>query len=203
MALREEVPQVSAGSMADIAFLLLIFFLVTTSIETDSGMNRLLPPIDAITEIDVKKKNILSITINGKGELLVDDTLVALGDLKLLAKEFLDNGGALNSDKFYCSYCRGERNLKSSDSPQKAIISLVTSRDAVYEDYIAVQNELLMAYGELRSRESNRLYSFDFSSLEALYNNPNVSSSEKANALDKIKSIQKMYPLNLSEANRN
>ncbi|WP_298502238.1 biopolymer transporter ExbD [uncultured Maribacter sp.] len=203
MALRDEMPQVSAGSMADIAFLLLIFFLVTTSIETDSGMNRLLPPIDTISTMDVKKKNILAITVNDKGELLIDDDIVALSDLKLLAIEFLDNGGAISSDDFYCSYCKGKRDAKSSDSPLKAIISLITSRDAVYEGYISIQNELLLAYGELRSREANRLYNVDYSSLEAMYNAPDVTSAEKEKAKKKIKAIQNMFPLNLSEANRN
>ena len=66
-----------------------------------------------------------------------------------------------------------------------------------------MQNELLAAYNELRNRESNRLYKTDLNSLEAMYVSPNVSTVEKIRISEKIKSIQKMYPLNLSEANRN
>ncbi|WP_366511987.1 hypothetical protein [Maribacter sp.] len=78
-----------------------------------------------------------------------------LKDLKLVAIDFLDNGGAISADKGYCDYCKGKRDVKSSDSPLKAIISLVTSREAAYEDYIAVQGQLLMAYSELRTGESS------------------------------------------------
>lgn len=203
MAFRKEVPQVSAGSMADITFLLLIFFLVTTSIESDSGMDRMLPPMETISQMDVQKKNILSITVSKEGELLVDDNLLPLKDLKETAKVFLDNGGVLNSNNGYCDYCKGNRDVKSSDNPKKAIVSLITNRQTSYEDYIAVQNEILRAYNELRTRESRRLYKVDFPSLEALYTSSNSSSLDKLNLKEKIKVIQAMYPLNISEANRN
>ena len=100
---KRSVPEVNAGSMADIAFLLLIFFLVTTTIEKDSGINRKLPPIEELEEdVVIKQKNIFTVLLNGKDQLLVEDELMELKDLRSAAVEFLDNNG----DKT-CNYCKG------------------------------------------------------------------------------------------------
>ena len=100
---KRSVPEVNAGSMADIAFLLLIFFLVTTTIEKDSGINRKLPPIEELEEdVVIKQKNIFTVLLNGKDQLLVEDELMDLKDLRSAAVEFLDNNG----DKT-CNYCNG------------------------------------------------------------------------------------------------
>ena len=205
MANREEVPKVNAGSMADIAFLLLIFFLVTTSIETDSGLDRMLPRIPDLTTSPpvIPERNILPITINGDGELLVDDELINLKELKSLTKAFIDNGGALQGDDRYCDYCDGERSPESSDSPAEAIVSLKSNRKTSYGVYITVQNELVGAYNELRNREAQRLYKRDFTELEAIYLNPETLQSQKGQLKLKIKNIQQRFPLNLSEAERN
>ena len=83
MARRGGAPEVNAGSMADIAFLLLIFFLVTTTIETDAGLDRMLPPIEPPDqEVIIKQKNIFTVQINKNGQLLVEDELTELKDLK-------------------------------------------------------------------------------------------------------------------------
>ena len=88
---KRSAPEVNAGSMADIAFLLLIFFLVTTTIETDSGLNRKLPPIeDVIDPPIIKEKNILPVVINKYNQLLVEEKIVELKDLRLVAMDFLD-----------------------------------------------------------------------------------------------------------------
>ena len=91
---RRSSPEVNAGSMADIAFLLLIFFLVTTTIETDSGISRKLPPMEESEEdVVIKQKNIFTVLLNGKDQLLVEDELMELEDLREAAISFLDNGG--------------------------------------------------------------------------------------------------------------
>ena len=83
MARRAGAPEVSAGSMADIAFLLLIFFLVTTTIETDAGLDRMLPPIEPPdTDVVIKQKNIFQVNINKNGQLLADDEMIELKDLR-------------------------------------------------------------------------------------------------------------------------
>ena len=120
-------PEVNAGSMADIAFLLLIFFLVTTTIETDSGINRKLPPMeDQIDPPIIKEKNIFTVVVNKYSQILVEEDLTDIKDLRGLAIDFLDNGGGIGEEA--CDYCQGERSPRSSDNPEKAIISLKNDR---------------------------------------------------------------------------
>ena len=146
-------PEVNAGSMADIAFLLLIFFLVTTTIEKDSGINRKLPPIEETEEdVVIKQKNIFTVLLNGKDQLLVEEELMEIKDLRAAAIEFLDNNGDGT-----CTYCKGTKNSSSSDNPDKAIISLKNDRETSYATYISVQNELVAAYNVLRNRRALEL----------------------------------------------
>ncbi len=203
MANREEVPKVNAGSMADIAFLLLIFFLVTTSIETDAGLHRMLPRINHEPPLPISERNILPVSINGDGKLLVANELRDLAELRALTIAFLDNGGALQNDKRYCDYCRGDRNQQSSDSPLEAVVSLMSNRETSYGVYISVQNELVGAFNDLRNREAQRLYYMDYTKMESIYLNPETSKVVKEDLKLKIKKIQELFPLNLSEAERN
>ena len=194
---KRSAPEVNAGSMADIAFLLLIFFLVTTTIETDTGLNRKLPPIEESEEdVIIKQKNIFTVLINGKNQLLVEDNLMELKDLRKAAKEFLDNGGGTGEDA--CSYCKGKKDPKSSDNPDKAIISLKNERETTYATYISVQNELVAAYNELRDRRAQELYGKSFMDMQANYDNVNwVGNKEKLK--EQIEKIKIEYPQKLSE----
>ncbi len=201
MARRAGAPEVSAGSMADIAFLLLIFFLVTTTIETDAGLDRMLPPIEPPdTDVVIKQKNIFQVNINQNGQLLADDELIELKDLREKAKAFLDNGGAPSGSPDYCSYCKGKRDASSSDNPSKAIISLKNDRETKYSTYITVQNELVGAYNDLRNREAQRLYNTNFVEMEARYLDPETSDEVKDELKEKVKRIQDLFPQKLSEA---
>ncbi len=199
---KRSAPEVNAGSMADIAFLLLIFFLVTTTIETDSGLNRKLPPIeDAVDPPIIKEKNILPVVINKHNQLLVEEELVELRDLRAVAVDFLDNGGGKGEDA--CDFCRGKRSPASSDNPIKAIISLKNDRETTYKIYIAVQNELVAAYNELRNREFNRLYSnmgLNFIEAQKIYDDPRTSAERKLNLKSKLSVVKEMFPMKLSEA---
>ncbi|MEP2059245.1 MAG: biopolymer transporter ExbD [Maribacter litoralis] len=196
MARRAGAPEVSAGSMADIAFLLLIFFLVTTTIETDAGLDRMLPPIEPPdTDVVIKQKNIFQVNINKNGQLLADEELIELKDLREKAKAFLDNGGDGT-----CSYCQGRKNAESSDNPSKAIISLKNDRETKYSTYITVQNELVGAYNDLRNREAQRLYNKNFVDMEAEYLNPETDDDVKEELKEKVKKIQDLFPQKLSEA---
>ena len=201
MPKRGAPPEVNAGSMADIAFLLLIFFLVTTTIETDAGLDRMLPPIEPPEEdVIIKQKNIFQVNINRDGQLLADDELTDIKDLKAKAIAFLDNGGAPSGTADYCSYCKGARDITSSDSPSKAIISLKNDRETKYGTYITVQNELVGAYNELRNREAQRLYKKDFTDMEAEYLNPETPDDVREDLKEKVKRIQDLFPQKLSEA---
>lgn len=203
MSKRGEAPQVSAGSMADIAFLLLIFFLVTTSIETDAGLDRRLPPDIETPPPVVNQRNILPISINVKNELMVDGDIIDLKDLKDITIAFLDNGGTLKGVKGYCDYCKGQRVVESSDNPNEAIVSLMSDRETTYGMFITVQNELIAAYNTLRNREAQRLYKTDFTAIEALYGASETPKVIKKELKSKIRKIQDLYPLKLSEADRN
>lgn len=201
MARRAGAPEVNAGSMADIAFLLLIFFLVTTTIETDAGLDRMLPPIEPPEEdVVIKQKNIFQVNINKNGQLLADDELIEITQLRDKAMAFLDNGGAPQGSPDYCNYCQGSRDASSSDSPSKAIISLKNDRETKYSTYITVQNELVGAYNDLRDREAQRLYGKDFVDMEAEYLNPETSDDVKEELKEKVKRIQDLFPQKLSEA---
>ncbi|HLW13933.1 MAG TPA: biopolymer transporter ExbD [Flavobacteriaceae bacterium] len=197
---RREVPEVNAGSMADIAFLLLIFFLVTTTIEKDSGIARTLPPIDEIEEeVNIRKRNLFIVNVNKDDQLLVNEESMNLKDLRQAAIEFIDNGGAPQGTADYCDFCKGLRDPKSSDNPEKAIISLQNDRLTSYKMYIAVQNELVAAYNELRNRESQRLYGWDYTEVKNAIAEGNYRGDvEKAE--ERLKEIQKMIPQKLSEA---
>lgn len=202
---RRGSPEVNAGSMADIAFLLLIFFLVTTTIETDSGISRKLPPLDENQETPppLKKKNIFIVLVNSNEEIFVDHDIieenpVKLENLKEKAIQFLDNGGGTGDEA--CNYCQGTKNSESSDNPVKAVISLQNDRMTEYGTYIAVQNELVAAYNTLRNREAQRLYNVDFTDMEEAYKNPDSSQEKKDELKERIGVIKDMYPQKLSEA---
>lgn len=195
---RRLTPGVNAGSMADIAFLLLIFFLVSTTIETDVGIMRKLPPIiNDPSDITIKKKNIFKVEINQTNELLVDGTIMKIKDLKKATMSFLDNGGGVGD--LTCAYCKGDHNVTSSDNPDKAVISLVNSRETNYATYIAVQNELISAYTELRNRESKKLYGISYIEMKKHLKSANYKENKDA-LKEQIKKVQSMYPEKISEA---
>lgn len=201
MPRRGGAPEVNAGSMADIAFLLLIFFLVTTTIETDAGLDRMLPPMEPPENPPViKQKNIFTVNINRNGQLLVEDELTDITKLKEKAMAFLDNGGAASGTAEYCNFCKGKRNADSSDNPTKAIISLKNDRETKYSTYITVQNELVGAYNVLRNREAQRLYKQDYTEMEETYLNSETPKSVKKALKEKVERIQKLFPQKLSEA---
>lgn len=196
---RRTAPEVNAGSMADIAFLLLIFFLVTTTIETDSGISRKLPPWQPEEQEPpvIKQRNIFQVLVNSNNELLVEDEEMDIKDLREAAFKFLDNGGGTGDEA--CSFCQGSKDPESSVNPQKAIISLVNNRGTEYGTYIAVQNELVAAYNELRDREAQRLYGVTFTKMEKSYNDPRYTGN-KETLKEKIEKIKDMIPQKLSEA---
>ncbi len=184
MAGKRAIPEINAGSMADIAFLLLIFFLVTTTMDVDKGINRKLPPYDDQLLEDpppIKKKNIFEVLVNSNDALLVEEEYLDISRLREEAKRFLNNNGDGT-----CDYCEGAyRDPASSDNPDKAIISLQNDRGTSYSMYLKVQNELAAALNELRDELSVRMYGVSF-----------VDLKDK----DQIKEIKKMFPQKISEA---
>ena len=170
---RRSLPEINAGSMADIAFLLIIFFLVTTTMDVDTGLVRKLPAMpeeeEIIDDSQIKARNIYVVLVNAKDQLLVEEELMDISQLREGTKAFLDNWGK-------------DPNL--SDNPQKAIVSLQNDRGTSYEMYISVQNELSAAYRELRDHEAQKKFGVKYVELKG----------------DNKKEIRKMFPEKISEA---
>lgn len=142
--------EINAGSMADIAFLLLIFFLVTTTIAEDKGIMVKLPPWSE-EEPDITKlktRNVFSVLVNAQNQLLVRGEPTRISELKDRAKEFIANP-------------RKREDL--AEKPTKAIISLKNDRGTNYKTYLEVYNELKAAYNELWDELSRKKYGVPYS----------------------------------------
>lgn len=176
------MPEVNAGSMADIAFLLLIFFLVTATISSDEGISRVMPeacPPGIDCTSPVNERNILRIVINNDDEIMVENDIVSIEALKDLTKNFIDNNGDGS-----CAYCAGEQSLDASNNPKAAVVSLQNGPQTSYRQFIAVQNELTKAYYELRNTYSENILKKP---------SDNLSNEE-------IKKVREAYPFTLIEA---
>ena len=199
---RRENSDINAGSMADIAFLLLIFFLVTTTMDVDSGIARKLPEKSdvPVEDIVVKQKNVLDITVNRTNQILIEGTdFVQVTDIKRIAMDFIDNGGGESTPKdgnpgVPCDYCKGAKDPASSDHPTKAIISLQSDRGTTYGVYISIQNEIEAAYNELRNRLSLEKYKRSYNDLLKDYND---NGGDKLK--EKIDFLKDSYPQIITE----
>ncbi|MDA0740806.1 MAG: biopolymer transporter ExbD [Bacteroidetes bacterium] len=183
---KRAIPEINAGSMADIAFLLLIFYLVTTTMDTDKGINRKLPPWDEeLVEAPppIKERNIFTVLVNSNDQLLVEDEYLEISQLREKAMEFIDNNGDGS-----CTYCKGFKVSSSSDNPDKAVISLQNDRGTSYGMYVKVQNELVAAYEDLREKYAEEEYGKSYRGMD-----------EKEDK-DLLSEIKKAYPQKISEA---
>ncbi|MDB0040073.1 biopolymer transporter ExbD [Polaribacter sp.] len=200
---RRETPEINAGSMADIAFLLLIFFLVTTTMNVDSGISKKLsekPPADYVPPV-IKERNIFEVNINRNNELLVEGERMDVKEIKDAAVKFIDNGGGEGKlvdgvSTGPCDYCKGEKSTTSSDHPNKAIISVQSDRGTEYGTYMIVQNELLRAYTELRNALCKERYGMSYIELEKLYKDDKNNLELKK----KVEDIKTAYPQIISDA---
>lgn len=148
---QKEVKEINAGSMADIAFLLLIFFLVTTTINAEKGLRVKLPPFSKEPPIAWNERNVLSIKINKLNQILVEGEQVQVSELRSLTKEFLLNP---------------HQKPNYPLSPKKAIVSVQNDRETSYNTYIRAYNEIKGAYNELWDEKSNDLFNVDFETLD-------------------------------------
>lgn len=126
---------INGSSLADIAFLLLIFFLVTTTINVDTGIGLTLPPPLYEDRPPIHERNLMNILVNSEGKIMMDDKLVSITEIKPVLKQFIDNRGVDN---------------QLSDTPQSAVVSLITDRKAPYRTYIDMLDEVIGTYNELR-----------------------------------------------------
>ncbi|SFE12477.1 ExbD/TolR family protein [Thermophagus xiamenensis] len=181
---KRDIQEVNAGSMADIAFLLLIFFLVTTTMDTDSGLSRMLPPPVPDTEETpppIKERNVFEVLINAQNKLLVEKKPMDLSQLREAAKEFIENP---MDDPSLPEKEEIEVPYFGVVPVSKGVISLQNDRGTQYQMYLSVQNELAAAYNELRDELAMRKFGKKFSELED----------------DKQEAIRDIYPQRISEA---
>ena len=150
---KRKLQEINASTMADIAFLLLVFFLVTTTIDADKGITVKLPVWTDVPPppVDINQRNVLPVLVNSHDQLLVKGDLITVDELKEKAKIFLTNNGA---------------NPRLSDNPDKAVISLKNDRGTSYDIYIQVQNEIKAAYHEIWDDESMIRFGKKFDNLE-------------------------------------
>lgn len=177
---RRHSATVNAGSMADIAFLLLIFFLVTTTISADKGILRQLPAVCETPNCtdEIPERNLMRISMNEKQQIMIEDDVVELAEIKNLVETFIDNNG-LDA----CDYCEGNKSSVSSDHPKKAVISM--SHDALtkYDLFVSVQDEITKAYYNLRTRYAEQTYN----------KTPDQLTREE------LEGVKKAYPFIVSE----
>jgi Biopolymer transport protein len=183
---KRTVPGYNAASTADIAFMLLLFFLLTTTMDTDEGLPRKLPPPPdptQKTDVEVNKRNLLQVMVNSSNQILCAGEEVSLARLREKAIEFIDNPSLAENlpEKteveipfFGLQMTTGENH----------VISLQCDRGTKYQTYIDVQNELAAAYSDLRNAASIRKFDKDFKSLND----------------DQRDALIKLYPQKISEA---
>lgn len=142
---------INAGSMADIAFLLLIFFLVTATIAEDQGIYVKLPPWEEDPpKVLVVDDNVLSVNINANNQLQVEGELITIDELKEVTKIFISNpNGDGNKPK----------------SPKNAVVSIFNDRGTNYTTYLAVYNEIKAAYRELWDAAAQKIYNRSYQEL--------------------------------------
>ena len=190
---KRKVQEINAGSMADIAFLLLIFFLVATTMNVDTGIARNLPPMppedQKVEDMKVKIRNLLPVLVNGRGDIFVgragEQEYVDIHQLKDRAKDFLLN--VMDDPNL------PEKEVEEFELPDgskwvypvsEGVVSLQTTRDTGYQSYIMVQNELTRAFNEVRDEVAMKKFGAKFSEL----------SEDQRNA------VSKAVPLKISEA---
>lgn len=187
MASKRKTPSINGSSSADMAFILLIFFLITTSMGSDKGIPRRLPPAippdQQNTEVEIKKRNMLRVLVNTQGQILANGQIITLDELREKTKAFILNE---NDDpelpERVADDIPGIGNVMRT---KHHIISLTNNVDTKYADYIMVQNELARAYAELREDYSLRKFNKHFVDL----------TDEQRDA------VMSLYPQKISEAN--
>ena len=183
----KKIPQINASSMADISFLLLIFFLVTTSMDVNQGLARRLPapipPDQKVEDTDINKRNLMIVKINSANQLMVQGQLMDVKQLRETAKEFIKNeNDEPNLPKLV------EEDFEEPIGVQRYtkdhVISVQNDVDTQYQAYLDVQNELVAAYNELRNECAQKYFHTSYNELSE----------------EQQKQVQKVYPQKISEA---
>lgn len=185
---RRSIPEINAGSMADIAFLLLIFFLVTTTMETQTGIFRKLPPLEELQDEKppkIEKRNLLQVLVNKYDQIRINGEEVKIKDITRVTKEFIlnrENNENKPEKKMIDIKGFGEAEVS------KGIVSLMNDRGTTYEVYIAVQDALATAFEDMRNDKAREVYKKSYEQL--------IEDKQD----DKVDVIKRMIPMAISEA---
>ena len=184
---KRKVPDINSSSTADIAFLLLIFFLITTSMDTDRGLARRLPPPpendkEQKNEDKVKQRNVLQIYLNMYDQLMVNGEIMNVQQLRAKTKEFIAN--KYNDESLPERVSKDVNFFGPMMITEKHVVSLQNDRSSSYQAYIDVQNELVAAYNELRDELSQEKWGKKYSELDD----------------EQQKAVREVYPQKISEA---
>ncbi len=183
---RRKAPEVNAGSMADIAFLLLIFFLVTTTMETQTGIFRKLPPMEKVDNPPkIQERNLLVVLVNKFDQIQVNGEEVKVEDITRKTREFIENKAGREDFPE-----KQKKDIKGFGEAEvsKGVVSLQNDRGTTYEVYIAVQDALATAFAEIRDEKARELYKKSYTQL--------IEDEED----EKVDVIKQIVPMSISEA---
>ena len=183
---KRDVPEINSSSTADMAFLLLIFFLITTSMDTDRGLARRLPeppqPNQKNDDIKLKERNVLQVFLNLNDQLMCGKDYITVDQLRAKAKEFIAN--PYNQEHMPEKHAKEIPFFGTMQVTDKHVISLRCDRGSSYKAYIAVQNELVAAYNELRDEIAEQKWQKKYADLDEVQQ----------------EAIRQIYPQMISEA---
>lgn len=180
-----KIQEINAGSMADISFLLLIFWLTTTTMNSDKGLQRRLPPIpeDETQQEDLKinKRNLIQVKINSNDRIIAGGEIMDVSQIKDKIIEFITNPANIET--------LPEKEMKNIEgfgeyATSKGVVSLQNDRGTSYNSYLRVQNELAKAFNEIRDNFAMNNYGKKYIALDE----------------DKQKIVREAIPLSISEA---
>jgi len=165
---KRKTPGLNTGAMSDISFLLLTFFLLTSSINTEQGIPRKLPPPkkeDAQDlKVDINKRNVLNVLVNFRDEISVNGDEIMITDLKARAKEFFANP---SNDPSLPEKVSKPIDGIGDFQVSKGVVSLTNDQGTSYNMYVQVQNELQRAVNELRDETALLYFGKKFDGLDS------------------------------------
>lgn len=197
---KREIPEINASSLADIAFLLLTFFLVATTLNKPIGMYEKLPDLEKVKE-DTKElesipKNILTISIDDNNVLKIRGKEVSISDVKKEVMSHIDNNG-----NGKCSYCDGEKDPEYSEEPAKAYVLLSRTNQSNYKTKYAVVAAVESAYSTLRDKYAQATYKKNYKSIKDYYKKSITMKDPDLEMVGMYKDIENKYPSNFSKPN--
>lgn len=199
---KREVPEINASSMADIAFLLLVFFLVTTTFDSDYAIERRLPPKleeDQPKPEPQKERNLFILLINKNDELFVNGERGDMQKLKEEVKRFIINPANDERLSEKSNQFQQSELLKGKYYRSKGVITLQADRMTSYKKYIAVQGILTDAFEEMRDDISRKEFNLTYEELKEKATKGNDEVSKKLHA-ERLAAVDAVYPVSISEA---